>query len=102
MKNIVRLTSIALVGIVASLGFTGCLSVKTTETRSLVKQPDGSYTTNWTKVTVAKNQDPLKDKTVRFTDSVVGFQLKISPAPTGASGGLSPFSLMFAKEKMTW
>jgi len=100
MKNKI----IALVGVMALLTTvtTGCLSVKTTETMAVVKQADGSYTTNYTKVVTTKNQDPLKDKTVRYTESMVGFRLNVSPAPTGVSGGLSPFSLVFGKQKMTW
>jgi hypothetical protein len=94
----------ALIGVAALLATvtTGCLTVKTTETVSLVKQPDGTLTTNYVKVVNARNQDPLKDKTVRFTESTVGFQLTVSPGPTGVSGGLSPFSMIFGKRKMTW
>ena len=78
---------VAFIGVAALLAtvVTGCLSVKTTETLSPVKQADGTYTTNWVKVTNARNQDPLKDKVVRFTESMVGFKLTVSPAPTGVS-----------------
>jgi hypothetical protein len=99
MKKI--FTLIAVAALLATVT-TGCLSVKTTETVAVVKQEDGSYTTNYTKVVLAKHQDPLKDKWVRFTESMVGLRLNVSPAPTGVSGGLSPLSLVFGKQKLTW
>lgn len=94
-------TLIAMTALLATFT-TGCLSTKTTETMSPVKRADGSYTTNWTTVVTTKHQDPLKDKVVRFTESMVGLRLNVSPAPTGVSGGLSPLSLVFGKQKMTW
>ena len=99
-----KIKMFTLIGVAALLATVtpGCVSTSTVETMTPVKQADGSYTTNWVKVVTAKHQDPLKDKSVRFTESMVGFRLNVSPAPTGVSGGLSPFSLIFGKQKMTW
>jgi hypothetical protein len=98
MKNKLTL----LIAMLATALLAGCLSTKTTETWSKVKQPDGSYVTNYSKTIKEKNQDPLKDKIVRTTQKTVGLDLQVMPAPTGTSGGLSPLKLFFGMGKMTW
>jgi len=80
----------------------GCLSTKTTETATPTKGSDGILYTNWSKVTTAKNQDPLKDKALRITEKSVGIKFQVFPGPAGTSSSLSPLNLLFGMEKMTY